>query len=676
MSLFGCDLSASGSASASGSTAPAEGPPAPEYERTFDEFVDVPNQMTAQVVWAAEPIDNAVRLADEIAALRAELDIDPAAFSAMCTVAFKDGTIEIGAVTEYEDARAKIEATLAKIKQVGVDLQGVPGRIKVAGKNIGKLAMSTPKLALKTTKELSGELAVAVGDGGVQIEADIATAKELPNTVKNAATEAKNSLTELPAKAAQATKNLMAAMNGEAIEPMETTGDAAVEGEAEAEVAVATTDAAETATTDAAATTTTDAAATTTTTTDAGATAATTTTAAVPNVAVMPPPGSANQSTVAGLPPAAVTARIAKLQKIGKEAADRGDWLSAADAFEEAYVLAPDNLVLAYKTGDAAAKAKDCERARINLERFVQYGDQTLFAPELALANKTLGELKTFECPPRTPADEAALAGTLVKRAEELGKQEDWGGAATTYALAYQLTPEDHALAFQVAVASWNSRECADADTYFAYFLTVGDPKLHRTQLRETKRYQEESAAGMCPKWAVGEKETHARDLYAEAQALDLELDFKAAIGKYERAYYILPTNHALAFRIGDAAWKGQECEQAQAAFSTFTANVDATDPRHSADVKIAKGILARIDSAGCPNALWSSGGAKKPAASDTADVVPDPGGEVGGDERPPKSGGGGGGSVACSVTDQDAPAGGLAFGLLLLAAAIRRRED
>ncbi|KIG18451.1 cell wall surface anchor family protein [Enhygromyxa salina] len=647
-----------------------EGPAAPEYERTFDEFADVPNQMTAQVVWAAEPIDNAVRLADEIAALRAELDLDPAAFSAMCTVAFKDGQIEIGAVTEVEETKAKIEATLAKIKQVGVDLQGVPGRIKVAGKNIGKLAMSTPKLALKTTKELSGELAVAVGDGGVQIEADIATAKELPNTVKNAAAESKDTLATLPDKAARATKNLLAAMNGEAIEPMETTGDAAVEGEAEGDVAVAAGDPAETPTDDAAATATTDAG---TTTTDAGTTAVAT--ADAPKPVTLPPHGGADQSSVAGLPPQAVAARVAKLQKIGKETGDRGDWLSAADAFEEAYLLAPDNLVLAYKTGDAAAKAKDCERSRVHLERFVQYGDQTLFAPELALANKTLGELKTFECPPRTPADDAALADTLVKQAEELGKQEDWGGAATTYAIAYQLTPENHALAFQVAVASWNSRECADADTYFAYFLTVGDPKLHRTQLRETKRYQEESAAGTCPKWAVGEKETHARDLYAEAQALDLELDFKAAIGKYERAYYILPTNHALAFRIGDAAWKGQECERAQEAFTIFTTNVDASDPRHSGDVKLAKGILARIDAAGCPNALWSAGGAK-PAATEATPVAADAGGGGAGDERPPKSGGDGGGSVACSVTDQDAPAGGLAFGLLLLAAAIRRRKD
>ena len=212
--------------------------------------------------------------------------------------------------------------------------------------------------------------------------------------------------------------------------------------------------------------------------------------------------------------------------------------------------------------------------------------------------------------------------------------------------------------------------------------MTVGDPRTHRTQLRETKRYQEEAGAGMCPTWAVGEKETHARDLYAQAQALDLALDFKAAIGKYERAYYILPDNHALSFRIADSAWKAQECEQAEQAFRTFTTNVDAADPRHTTDVQAANGILARIDSVGCPNALWSAagatpagaGGASTPDATDSGSG----GGGGAGDEKPPKSGGDGGGSVACSVTDPSggAPAGGLAFGLLLLAAAIRRRED
>ncbi|PRQ02833.1 hypothetical protein ENSA5_20100 [Enhygromyxa salina] len=666
--LFGCDLSASGSASTSGTTAPPEGPAAPEYERAFDQFADVPNQMTAQVVWAAEPIDDAVRLADEVAALRAKLDIDPADFSALCTVAFSDGAIEVGAVTEVEEVKTELEATLAQIKEVGVGLQRVPSRVKTANKAVGKLAMSSPKLLLESTKELSREFAVAVGDSGVQIQADIDTAKALPETVKAEAVKAQSVLATLPDKATQATSNLMAAIKGESYEAMETTasGEAAVE--ADAELAADGTAVAAAAPSESGG--------------GEPASGGGETTPAAPTAVALPPKGAATPS----FPPQAVAARVAKLQQLGNAAAARGDWLSAADAFEEAYVLAPDDLTLAFKTGDAAAKAKDCTRAQLYLERFTQFGDQTMFAPEIAASTKTLGELKTFECPARTPEDEAARAATLVLEAEILGKEDDWGGAAANYAMAYQLDPEDAKLAFEVAVASWNSRECGDASTYFSHFASVADPRAHRSQLRETKRYQEEAEMGMCPTWGPGEKETHARDLYTQAQSRELELDFQAAISKYERAYYLLPTNHALAFRIGDSAWKAQLCEQAAANFRTFVTNADPADPRHSTDIQTAKGILAKVDSLGCPNALYGEATAATATAADEGDGAVEAGGGAGGagDEQPPPSGegagasaGGGTSTVACSVTDDSAPAGALTFGLLMLAGLgrARRRE-
>jgi MYXO-CTERM domain-containing protein len=667
---LGCDLSASGKASGgAGTTAPAEGPAKPTYERAFDEFADVPNQMSAQVLWAAEPVDNAILLADEIAALRTELNLDPAAFSGLFTVALQNGEVEIGAVTTVEETKVKIEALIAKVKKVGQDLAGVPGRVKTATKAIQGLAMSTPKLMLKATKELGGELAAAVGDAGVQIQADIDTTKALPDTIKAEANVAKSTLTELPQKATQAMTNMMAAIKGEAYTPMERTGTG--EAAATGDTAVAADGSAAAGTTTAAA----DPAAT------GGGTATTTTTTGDGSTAAPPAPVASATAIApsgfnagASFPPQAVQARIATLQRIAKETGDRGDWKSAADAFEEAYVLAPENLALAYKTGDAAAKAKDCERARVYLERFTQQADPTMFAPELAIGNKTLGELKTFECPPRTPDDEAAYAKTLQLEAERLGKEGDWGGAATSYAIAYQLDPKTHAYAFFVAVASWNSRECNDAATYFAHFASVADPKVNRAQLKETKKYQEEAGASMCPVWEVGGKETLARDLYAQGQARDLELDFKGAIGKYERAYYLLPTNHALAFRIGESAWKAQMCERAGQSYTTYVSSVDNNDARFANDVKIAKANLAKIQASGCPGALW---GAATPAATGGGTTTTTGGGGAGGagDEIPPESGGDGGGSIACSVTEST-PSGALAFGLLCLAALLRRRRD
>ena len=306
------------------------------------------------------------------------------------------------------------------------------------------------------------------------------------------------------------------------------------------------------------------------------------------------------------------------------------------------------------------------------LERFTTYGDQTLFAPEIATSTKTLGELKTFECPQRTPDDSVALAKTLVVTAEGLGAEDDWGGAAALYAQAYQLDPNNHGLAFDVAVASWNSRECADALPYFDHFMAVADPREYRSKLREAKRYKEEASMSMCPTWAPGEKETHARDLYAQAQSLDLALDFKAAIDKYERAYYVLPDNHALTYRIADSAWKAQLCDKASENYRIFVSKVDPADPRYTTDLPIANGIIARVDASGCPNALWSGGGG---GAAGAAPVAAAGGAGGAGDENPPASAKAkASGGMACAIGDE-APAGGLGFSILLLAGLLGQRR-
>src|SRR5690606_18587477 len=121
-------------------------------------------------------------------------------------------------------------------------------------------------------------------------------------------------------------------------------------------------------------------------------------------------------------------ARVAQLAKIAKETSGRADWLSAADAYEESYVLKPGDQLLAYQAGAAAAQASDCDRARTYLGRYVEYGDASANATEMAAAKKSLGELKAFECPARTPEQIAARAETLALRAEALGESRDWGG--------------------------------------------------------------------------------------------------------------------------------------------------------------------------------------------------------------------------------------------------------
>lgn len=646
--MMGCDLKGGGS------TETPEGPPKPEYERAFDEFADVPNQITAHVVWAAEPIDHAILLADEIAALRTKLNIDAATFASMCTVAFKDGKIEIGAQAELQAAKAEIEATLKRIQEVGKELQGLPDRIKVAGKGIGKLVTSTPKLVLQAGKELSGELSIAVGDSKVQIEADIQTVKNLPNEVKTQAVAAKDVLAKLPEKAQKATTNLLAAMKGEPYEPLETTGEP----------------------TDASADTGTQIA-------DAGGTGGTGGTGAVPpppssGGTVPPPPNSGGSVTTATIPAELIARRVKQLDAEAAAMGKRGDWLSAANAYEEAYTLDPENWGIAFKVGDAATRAKDCARAQTYFERFSQYASPSEFLDKIQAAKRALGELQTFECPARTPQEEALVAETLVLKAKSLGAEGDWTGAAVTYLSAYRYVPGDPTFAFEVAVAAWKAQACTDAVSYFYYFLDVADPNKYRKQIGEANRYIDKSESGECVPLAGTDADARARALYTQGQELELALDYLGAAGKYERAYELLPANHSLGFRAAESYWAAQRCKEADPHYRNFVGKADAG--KFANEVAKSQGIVARIDAHGCPNALWNEAGAAVSSTSggggggaSTAGGGAAP--AAAGGEEPPASGGGGGGSAHCSVGEDSRPAGAIGLALLVIAAVFRRRE-
>jgi MYXO-CTERM domain-containing protein len=669
LAFSGCDLAAGGSSNA------PEPPPKPEYERSFDEFADVPHQITAQVEWAAEPIDDLIRLADEIAALRTKLNVDAETFTAMCTVAFKDGKIELGAEAEIGEAKAEIEATLARIKEVAAELQGLPDRVKVAGKSISKLAMSVPKLAMASGKELTGELSIAVGDTKVQIEADIQTVKNLPNEVKAEVAAAKDVLAGLPAKAEAATKNLFAAIKGEPYTPVETTGS----GEGEATPAEADTGSGEgTMIADAgAATAEPDSTSSSTSTSTSGSTSTSTSTAPSPKVPPPPQPlGVRGTEGAAIAPPAIIASRVRHLETMAATVSKRGDWLTAADALEEAYRLAPDNPLYAFKVGDAATRAKDCARAQVYFERFLAQADPNEYPDKIQAAKKALGEFKTFDCPERSAEDEAALAKTLAEQGLSLGAEGDWGGAAFAYYEAYQHDPNEPLYAFEIGVSSWRANECSDAVDYLYHFLKKADPRRHGKQIREANKYVERAEAGECLPLSKGQRDSRARELYTQGQNRELALDYLGAVGKYERAYMLLPENHAFSFRTAEAYWGGQRCNEAEPHYRDFLSKADPA--RFGDDITRAQQVLGRIAAHGCPNALWNTGGAGTAGASGSSVSSTGGDGSDGGSEPPPSGGSGrtskSGGSVYCSVTEDSAPTGALGLGLLVLAALRRRR--
>ncbi len=649
--LVGCNFG--------GSTPPMEPPAPPEYERAFDQFADVPHQITAHVEWAAEPIDGAIALADEIAALRTKLSADGDAFTSMFTAAFKGGTIEIS--VEFESSRAEIEATLAKVKAVGNDLKGIPSRVKAATKGISKLVLSTPKLMTKASKELTADLSVSAGDGKVKLQADLDTVKALPDEVKAEAAAAKDVVKALPSKAQTATTNLMAAIAGKPYEPMETTGaGASVEVEGDAGAAI---DASAEVGATAIASKTTDPFGDASTTTDPFG--GTSPTKAAAKVAVVAKAATKATGTRSSKDP--ISIRIAMLQREAKAMSKYGDWLSATQTYEEALTFAPEDPSLRFSAGHAAMKAKDCTRARSHFDRYLQ-SPEASEDPQRPSAEKALGEMRTFDCPTRTAEDEAAVAQTLQRRATGFREERDFGGAALMFALAYQRAPDDPLLAYETGVSSWKAHECGDAVSYFYHFLTVADSRAHRRQVGQSRRYIEQSETGECQPLPRDEREQQARALYTQAQELAQVLDHDGAVGKYERAYALMPDNHAFDLRIAETHWAAGHCEQAVEHYRGFLSK--AAGPRYETDIAESQAMLSEIEASGCGA---SGGGTASGTGSASGATTPGAGG--GPDEGPPPVAASGAGSARCSV-GAGGSGGALPLGLLLLVLGARRRRN
>lgn len=638
---LGCNLKG-------GSSPPMEPPPPPEYERAFDEFSDMPHRITAHVEWAAKPVDDAIALADEIGALRTKLAGKEEELSAVLTASFSGGSVEIGG--ELESSRAEIEATIAKVKQVGIDLKSIPGRVKAATKGISQMVMSTPKLMGKSSKELTGQLSASTGDGKLKIQADLDTVKKLPSEVKTQAAEAKNVVTSLPKKAQTATTNLMAAIAGKPFEPLEPTGTGAPAADPAAPDAAATASG------------------------QVGVVAAATTDPFPMDQAepTVPPFGGDTAPKTAPMPSqpqpkdGVTLDRVAALRTIAKTVSKYGDWLSATEAYEEALALTPDDPSLSFAAGNAAMKAKDCPRARQHFDRYLRF-DGTELAQRQAV-EKSLGEIRTFDCPSRTPEDEAAVAQTLRLKAETFAKEHDFGGAALMYALAYQRKPEEPTLAYETGVAAWKARACGDAVSYFYHFLTVADTRAHRKQVGQSNRYIEQSEIGECRPLPSSEGEQQARSLYAQAQELAQKLDYGGAVGKYERAYALLPDNHAFELRIAETYTAAGNCGQAVEHYRGFLAK--ASDPRFAADVAQSKQILGNLESSGCASGGSGAGVGMAGTDSGTADGAT-AGADAGGPPALPAKGG----KAGCSVGSEHS-GGALPLGLLVLAWAGRRRRS
>jgi MYXO-CTERM domain-containing protein len=381
-----------------------------------------------------------------------------------------------------------------------------------------------------------------------------------------------------------------------------------------------------------------------------------------------PKPAEPTSETPKAEPPSGPLDRVAALRKQAATISRHGDWLTVANLLEQAYVLQP-NPDLAYRIGEAARDAKDCARAGAYYREFLAAAANA--DPALVQnAQQRLNELDAFECPVRTPEDDAATAQTLALRAKQLADEKDFLGAAIDYARAAQLDPKRPLLAYEVGVASWNAYACSDAVSWLYHFRELPDAKPHAKELKQTGKYINDSEAGKCPQWTEQARSEHARMLYEQGQTLEFAYDHLGAAGKYERAFEVLPSNVVLAFRAAENLWSARHCAEAEPYYRAFVAA--ATDARHDDARGKSQAILARIDAHGCPLAM-SKGEASEPV-DDGSDAI----GSGGADQGPPPIEGGGS-TVACSISESgetgETRGWPAALGLLLLALVRRRRR-
>jgi hypothetical protein len=150
-------------------------------------------------------------------------------------------------------------------------------------------------------------------------------------------------------------------------------------------------------------------------------------------------------------------------------------------------------------------------------------------------------------------------------------------------------TPWPTLLLFAVVAAAGCSKK---KDTQEPDADAAPDPEDFRPPEEEEAPVAADPYADLSPE----EREEKARDLYGEAEALAKAKDWENAELKYEQAYYLVPSKHGFAFKVGQAAFEAGHCQKAEQYLNHFKTY---GDPDKQADrLKETKKILAKTN--GC----------------------------------------------------------------------------
>ena len=108
----------------------------------------------------------------------------------------------------------------------------------------------------------------------------------------------------------------------------------------------------------------------------------------------------------------------------------------------------------------------------------------------------------------------------------------------------------------------------------------------------------EQAAADPAPGLSEEEKLDKAKGLYVEAEGKAKAGDWVGALPLYEAAYYLVPTKHGFALKVGVAAEKSGDCAKAMEYYEHFIKYAESD--KYADDIATTKKSLAALQKKGC----------------------------------------------------------------------------
>jgi tetratricopeptide (TPR) repeat protein len=108
----------------------------------------------------------------------------------------------------------------------------------------------------------------------------------------------------------------------------------------------------------------------------------------------------------------------------------------------------------------------------------------------------------------------------------------------------------------------------------------------------------EQASADPAPQLSEEEKLEKAKGLYLEAEAKAKAEDWAGALPLYEEAYYLVPSKHGFALKVGVAAEKTGDCAKAIEYYEHFLKYAEAD--KYEDDIKSTKKSLDALQKNGC----------------------------------------------------------------------------